>query len=90
MLSLPDGTCYEDEPITDRDTVKVGDEFVCVLIHPDRYPDIHNRVITVAHVSEFGGIAIREYKDNSHFVRRCFHRIIEKEGGPDGFDEVFA
>ena len=90
MQSLPDGTCYEEESIADSDEVKIGDELVCVLLHPERYPEIHNRVITVEGVSEFGGIAIREYKDNSYFVRQRFHRIIEEEGALEGFDEVFA
>lgn len=90
MQFLPDGTCYEDDPINLSDEINIGDDLVCVLISkPPMYPEIHKRVITVDHISETGGIKIRGYSDPSHFVRRCFHKIIEKENALEGFDEAF-
>lgn len=91
MRCLPDGTKYNEEPIDDNYDVRPGDQFVCVLkSHPEKYAKIHDRVVTVAHVSDMGGIAVHEYDYLTHFVRRCFHEIIQEEVDLSDFDAVFT
>ena len=53
-----------------------------------------NGIVHVRHVNGSGAIAIEEYSSDSHFVRRCFHRIIgnfkEETTDDTTFYEVFA
>ena len=91
-LSLSDGTKYIAEPIGYDHDVQPGDRLVFIAkSHPDNYPNIHGRVITVSGLSNTGGIAVDEYGNGSHFVRRCFHEIVwEREVDTSDFDAVFA
>ena len=90
MQYLPDGTQYEDDPIDNSDDVSIGDEFVFISQYPDRYPKIQNRVVTVSDISNMGGIAVFESPLKTHFVRRCFHKIVVREDRMDDFDAVFT
>lgn len=91
MRSLPDGTQYCDDHIDDLLEVHPGDQFVAIFkSQPERYAKIHERVVTVSDVSDTGGIAVYEYGNLTHFVRRCFHEIIPKEVDLSGFDEIFT
>ena len=89
---LSDGTEYFSDPIDYDLDVKPGDRFVFIAkSHPENYPTIHGTIVTVSGVSRHGGLAIDEYIDGSHFVRRCFHEVVlEREVDTSDFDAVFA
>lgn len=95
MQVLQDGTCYEDDPISDSDRICAGDDLVfilpsCAQEREKRYSDINRRVVSVRHVSADGSIAVEtnSFSWGIHFVRECFHRIIEKECMLNGFDDA--
>ena len=90
---LDDGTEYAENNVVDEGyTVEIGDELVFFAL-TDRFPEINKKVVTVSHISFTGGIAVAEYRENFHFNRNRFHRVIcgpkEEERGRE-FDEVFA
>ena len=102
LLSLPDGTVYDSRPLSEHDQdVYIGDRFVFVA-DDDRgiyiYHAIHQSVVTVAHISEHGLVALDEYgnpgsrpESRWHFLKSRLHRIISvKEVDLSGFDDIFT
>ena len=101
-LSLPDGTVYDSRPLSEYDQdVHIGYQFVFVA-DDDRgayiYHSVHQSVVTVAHISEHGLVALNEYgaqgsrpETRWHFLKSRLHRIISvKEVDLSGFDEIFT
>ena len=93
MNEIPKCIEYDPDPIPDDLIVSVGDRFLFIVPGEPRksYQTIHNSIVTVSGISQYGGLAIEEYRDpDTHFVRKCFHEFTDNGELANSFDEVFG